>query len=84
MGFEYLSDSFDFRANGYVPFGKREEFLKVVNPVRPRSSLAMIFQRWVPLCFSKPSQAGTPKRAFPCRSSIGCAVTQRLLPDIQG
>ena len=32
VGFEYLSDSFDFRANGYVPFGNREEFLKVVDP----------------------------------------------------
>lgn len=32
MGFEYLSDSFDFRANGYVPFGNREEFLRVTDP----------------------------------------------------
>lgn len=32
VGFEYLSDTFDFRANGYIPFGNRENFLKVVDP----------------------------------------------------
>ena len=31
-GFEYLSDTFDFRANGYIPFGQRQNFLKVLNP----------------------------------------------------
>ena len=32
VGFEYLSDTFDFRANGYIPFGDRENFLKVTDP----------------------------------------------------
>ena len=32
MGVEYLSDSLDLRANGYVPFGNQENFLNVTNP----------------------------------------------------
>lgn len=31
-GFEYLSDTLDVRANGYIPFGNRENFLKVTDP----------------------------------------------------
>ena len=32
VGIEYLSDSLDLRANGYIPFGNRENFLRVTDP----------------------------------------------------
>ncbi len=31
VGVEYLSDQLDLRANGYIPFGNRENFLNVTN-----------------------------------------------------
>ena len=32
VGVEYLSDQLDLRANGYIPFGNRENFLNVTDP----------------------------------------------------
>lgn len=32
VGIEYLSDSLDLRANGYIPIGNRENFLRVTDP----------------------------------------------------